>query len=102
MNNTFADRLLNFHRSLSPDWKLPEGVELLFPFHSPETWGVMTTFFKKYYDDNQFRTIIFGINPGRFGAGVTGVPFTDPAKLETDWKAVLFRHFAKGASALMI
>ncbi|MEM8526241.1 MAG: uracil-DNA glycosylase family protein [Bacteroidota bacterium] len=82
MKTTFADRLLDFHRLLSPDWKLPKGVELLFPFGSSETWGVMTTFFKKYYDDNQSRSIIFGINPGRFGAGITGTPFTDPKLLE--------------------
>jgi hypothetical protein len=28
--------------------------------------------------------LIFGINPGRFGAGVTGVAFTDPVAL-ADW-----------------
>jgi hypothetical protein len=27
--------------------------------------------------------VIIGINPGRFGAGLTGIPFTDPIKLET-------------------
>jgi Domain of unknown function (DUF4918) len=27
--------------------------------------------------------MIIGINPGRFGAGLTGIPFTDPIKLET-------------------
>lgn len=28
--------------------------------------------------------MIFGINPGRFGGGVTGIPFTDPIRLEKD------------------
>jgi Domain of unknown function (DUF4918) len=27
--------------------------------------------------------MIIGINPGRFGGGLTGIPFTDPVKLET-------------------
>jgi hypothetical protein len=26
---------------------------------------------------------LIGINPGRFGAGVTGIPFTDPVRLES-------------------
>ncbi|MFK7933878.1 MAG: uracil-DNA glycosylase family protein [Saprospiraceae bacterium] len=80
---TFADKILEFHRELDPiDWKLPAGVELLFPFDNPETIAVMTVFFKKYYDDQRKRTLIMGINPGRFGAGITGTPFTDPKKLE--------------------
>jgi hypothetical protein len=28
--------------------------------------------------------MIIGINPGRFGGGVTGIPFTDPIRLETE------------------
>jgi hypothetical protein len=27
--------------------------------------------------------LVFGINPGRFGAGITGITFTDPVALET-------------------
>ncbi len=27
--------------------------------------------------------MIVGINPGRYGAGITGIPFTDPIKLES-------------------
>ncbi len=43
----------------------------------------MRTFYGKYYNDNVQRSLILGINPGRFGAGITGVPFTDPIRLET-------------------
>jgi len=42
----------------------------------------MTGFYNKYYSDNRPRTLMLGINPGRFGAGLTGVPFTDPIRLE--------------------
>ncbi|MEQ8425836.1 MAG: DUF4918 family protein, partial [Cyclobacteriaceae bacterium] len=38
----------------------------------------------KYYSDTHPRTFILGINPGRLGAGLTGIPFTDPVKLEND------------------
>ncbi len=42
----------------------------------------MTAFYEQFYADQEPRVFIFGINPGRFGAGVTGVPFTDPIRLE--------------------
>ena len=42
----------------------------------------MTGFYNKYYSDHSHRTLVLGINPGRFGAGLTGVPFTDPIRLE--------------------
>ena len=51
------------------------------PYDDPETQRSMTTFYQQYYNDTQKRTFILGINPGRFGAGVTGVPFTDPIRL---------------------
>lgn len=79
---SFSDHILSFHRQLQPDWKLPAGVELLYPFDNPGTWEVMESFFHKYFSDPHPRTLIFGINPGRFGAGVTGTPFTDPKILE--------------------
>ena len=41
-----------------------------------------TSFYNKYYNDNNERHLLLGINPGRFGGGVTGVPFTDPIRLE--------------------
>ena len=79
---SFADKILDFHFSLKNDWQLPEGVSTLYPFQGAETQAIMTAFFKKYFDDNKSRNLIFGINPGRFGAGITGTPFTDPKILE--------------------
>ena len=38
-------------------------------------------FLERYFDDNQPRVLVFGINPGRFGAGITGITFTDPVAL---------------------
>jgi len=43
---------------------------------------VCRSFYKKYYSDNNKRHLLLGINPGRFGGGVTGIPFTDPIRLE--------------------
>lgn len=39
-------------------------------------------FLGRYFDDNRTRLLIVGINPGRFGAGITGVTFTDPVALQ--------------------
>ena len=43
---------------------------------------VVETFYRKYYSDTNERVLLFGINPGRFGGGITGIPFTDPIRLE--------------------
>lgn len=79
---TMADRILSFNQSLKITSKLPIGVEVLNPFVNPETFALCKKFYKKYYDDDKSRSLILGINPGRFGAGLTGIPFTDPIKLE--------------------
>ncbi|MCS7035365.1 MAG: DUF4918 family protein [Saprospiraceae bacterium] len=81
----FADHVLAFSRALRiPDIPLPEGFSWLFPYEQPETQRVMALFYQKYYADSQPRFFLFGINPGRFGAGITGIPFTDPVRLSED------------------
>jgi len=79
---TFAQKILDYHFSLKPDWPLPAEVELLFPYSASETRKVMQAFYRKYYPDTHERILLLGINPGRHGAGVTGIPFTDPIRLE--------------------
>jgi Domain of unknown function (DUF4918) len=54
------------------------------PFADAETWRVCQLFYNKYYNDDNRRYCIIGINPGRFGGGVTGIPFTDPIRLEKE------------------
>ncbi len=78
---TFAQQVLDFTKTLQPNLELPPGFDLLFPYGNPETLRVMTAFYEKFYNDQNPRIFIFGINPGRFGAGITGVPFTDPIRL---------------------
>ena len=51
---------------------------------NPETMEVMRAFYHKFYNDNRQRKFIIGINPSRHGAGVTGVPFTDTKRLESE------------------
>ncbi|MBV9986768.1 MAG: DUF4918 family protein [Chitinophagaceae bacterium] len=79
---SFADRVIQFNRSLHFEGALPEGIRIMNPFREdPAAMAIATAFYKKYYDDRQQRHIILGINPGRFGGGITGVPFTDPKRL---------------------
>ena len=42
---------------------------------------VVQLFLQKYFNDSGKRKLFLGINPGRFGAGVTGVNFTAPKQL---------------------
>jgi len=78
----FAEQVLNFYFTLPHTFHPPRGVEVIFPFDTPETRRVMEVFYNKYYADTRKRTLIFGINPGRHGAGITGIGFTDPILLE--------------------
>jgi hypothetical protein len=79
---SFAEKVLAFYKQLKIDSTLPEGVEVLNPYQDKIAFELCTQFYKKYYNDNDHRHIIIGINPGRYGGGITGIPFTDPVKLE--------------------
>lgn len=83
--NTFADRIINFNTHLEYNQSLPKGFDVLNPYmDNPETMEVMRAFYHKFYNDNRQRKFIIGINPSRHGAGVTGVPFTDTKRLESE------------------
>ena len=77
-----AQEILEFYFSLPKPANLPEGIEVIYPFDNEETRRVMRLFYEKYYSDTKPRHILFGINPGRNGAGMTGVGFTDPVLME--------------------
>ena len=51
------------------------------PYADAEVRRYLRAFVDKYFSDNNERVLVFGINPGRFGAGITGVTFTDPVAL---------------------
>jgi len=78
----FDLNILEFYKSLQLKVKLPKGVSFMNPYLDTKTFETTTLFYQKFYHDNEERKIIFGINPGRFGGGVTGIPFTDPINLE--------------------
>jgi hypothetical protein len=80
---TFADRVIAFNRHLTyTGGPLPKGIRIMNPFsESEQVLRIADTFYHKYYDDKKPRHLILGINPGRFGGGLTGIPFTDPKRL---------------------
>ncbi len=77
-----ATQIIHFNANLRFTAKLPKGVSVLNPFRNPATAHLSETFYMKYYGDASPRQVILGINPGRLGSGITGVPFTDPVNLE--------------------
>ncbi|MCY7422781.1 MAG: DUF4918 family protein [Chitinophagaceae bacterium] len=79
---TTATQIISFLFNLNFTPALPANVEVMQPFTNDETQRVCNIFYNKYYSDTQHRNFIIGINPGRFGGGVTGIPFTDPIRLK--------------------
>ena len=81
---TFANKVIRFNKQLDFNGELPPGIRIMNPFkENPQVMSIMEQFYKKFYDDNAKRHLILGINPGRFGGGVTGIPFTDSKRLKS-------------------
>ena len=79
-----SQKILPFLKHLEIKAQLPDGVQVLNPYRDKYTFQLCKQFYSKYYDDTAERFLIIGINPGRFGGGLTGIPFTDPKKLEVN------------------
>ncbi|HEX5651865.1 MAG TPA: uracil-DNA glycosylase family protein [Chitinophagaceae bacterium] len=88
---TLGDQLCRFYLRLNISASLPAGIEILQPYNDPEVRKLVKIFFKKFYDDNRPRRLLIGINPGRYGAGVTGINFTAPRQLRENCGIV--HHF---------
>ncbi len=78
----FCDHVLQFLRDLKIDCALPSGIDVLNPYQHPNVFELCRQFYTKFYSDTNPRYLMVGINPGRFGGGLTGIPFTDPVKLD--------------------
>lgn len=79
----FSEKIIAFNRSVGYSGSLPPGIRILNPFRSdPKVLEISEAFYRKFYGDTGIRKLILGINPGRLGAGATGIPFTDSKRLE--------------------
>ena len=83
----FGNKVIAFNSNLHLDEDLlPEGIRVLNPFQgegSEQILKVSGQFYSRFYNDREERSLILGINPGRLGAGATGIPFTDTKRLES-------------------
>lgn len=77
----FSIKAINYFTKLSNKNNHLYNIEIINPYNSDEVKSVVKKFFGKYYDDSNERIFIIGINPGRFGGGLTGISFTDPVAL---------------------
>lgn len=79
---TFGQKVMRFNTQLRYTGNpLPPGIRVMNPFTDDGTMEIVEQFYAKFYNDNRKRHLVLGINPGRFGGGVTGIPFTDTKRL---------------------
>ena len=79
---SFGSQILNFYQDLKIPSRTEKNIEVMVPFENNEVRLINAQFYEKFYNDNYERFLLIGINPGRFGAGLTGIPFVDPVNLE--------------------
>lgn len=79
---TFGQSVLSFYDSLRAPGHLPAGVSPILPPTQEEVRKYREMFFQRYFNDHHKRVFVIGVNPGRFGSGETGIPFTDPVALQ--------------------
>ena len=78
----YSEKLIKYYLQLKPPEDLPNGIEVLFPQKDKQVQELVKSFFLKYFNDDRPRNLMLGINPGRYGAGITGVNFTAPRQLK--------------------
>ncbi|HTM68398.1 MAG TPA: DUF4918 domain-containing protein, partial [Candidatus Binatia bacterium] len=78
---SFARKAYAFFTRLELRHELPPGVEVMNPYKDRAVRACFKAFLDRHFDDARKRALILGINPSRFGAGITGVAFTDPVAL---------------------
>ncbi len=73
--------MVRFWHDARPPAVTTPGIEILDPTTDPAAVVAIETYYRRFFASNRERVFMLGINPGRFGGGVTGVPFTDPVAL---------------------
>jgi hypothetical protein len=79
---TFAKKAIKYFSGLKSPANLPSGISVMNPYKNREVKKIVECFYSKFFNDTKERVYLFGINPGRFGGGLTGIAFTDPIALE--------------------
>ena len=80
--STFGEKVFEFYKNIQLRRRLPGDIDVMNPYRRTEVLLYVQQFLKRFFSDSGRRVYVLGINPGRFGAGLTGVTFTDPVALE--------------------
>jgi len=81
---SFANKAKKYFCNLIAPKIFQNKVEMINPYVQKEVRFAVKSFYQKYFNDTNQRRFIFGINPGRFGGGLTGISFTDPVALSEE------------------
>ena len=78
---SFSSKTIKYFCNLKPTTLKCSSVEVINPYEKDEVKEIVKNFYTKFYNDENERLFLIGINPGRFGGGLTGISFTDPVAL---------------------
>ena len=78
---SFANRAIKYFSTIHTPETLPGNINFINPYKMKNVCFVVNQFYNKFFSDNCKRIFVWGINPGRFGGGLTGISFTDPVAL---------------------
>ncbi len=78
---TFSTKAIKYFTNLKTPRVKNSGIELINPYEKAGVKELVKSFYTKFYTDDKERIFMIGINPGRFGGGLTGIAFTDPVAL---------------------
>jgi hypothetical protein len=83
---TFGEKVLHFIKHLAyTGAELPKNKVIYNPFKDlTQPLHIAKQFYEKYFNDSHARCALFGINPFKWGAGLTGIPFTDYKRLQSE------------------
>ena len=99
---SFASKVNSFNQNLQFRLPLPTGIDVMNPFQNESVQKISKAFYDKFYSDTKTRKLILGINPGRLGAGSTGIPFTDTKRLESECNIDLAQFHTHEPSSVFI
>lgn len=77
----FSSKVINYFCNLKTPHIKSSGVQVINPYEKDNVKEIVKNFYTKFYNDSNKRVFVIGINPGRFGGGLTGIAFTDPVAL---------------------
>lgn len=81
--SSFGEKVISFYLEIDFRGSLPAGITVMNPYRdNPGVREAVSQFYRRFYSDGKKRHLILGINPGRFGAGATGIAFTDTVRLK--------------------